>query len=140
MPRHAIPIVPRPTEYVVRLPWPDPGLSPNARLHRMAVASLKRKAKSDAHACALADLGLAGRAELQGASALDVTVTFHRPIQPGPKLDDDNAIGRLKSARDGIAQAIGVNDRLWRVSYRVAEPVRGGCVLVALRVADGGVR
>lgn len=40
----------------------------------------------------------------------------------------------------GIADATGVDDSLWQWAFRVAEPVRGGCVLVALRVADGGVR
>jgi hypothetical protein len=98
----------------------------------MAVSKLKAKARHDAHLCAIADLGLAGRAIFRGAAALDVTVIFHPPIQPGPQPDDDNMIARLKAARDGIADAIGVDDGKWRVSYHMAHPVKDGCVLVAL--------
>jgi hypothetical protein len=126
------------TEYVVRLLWPHPGLSPNSRLHRIAFAGVKRLAKANASACALADIGLAGRVELRGASALDVTMTFHPP--DNRKRDDDNLIASMKAARDGIAATIGVDDGKWRVSYRMAEPVEHGCVLVALAAIGLGVK
>ena len=54
------------------------------------------------------------------ATALPVDVTLTR-IAPSSGLDDDNLAGALKSVRDGIADAFGVDDRDPRIVWRCAQ-------------------
>lgn len=52
---------------------------------------------------------------LQGISAQPLVV---RLVRCAPRqLDDDNLAGALKSVRDGVADALGVNDRDERVQW-----------------------
>ncbi len=41
-------------------------------------------------------------------------------------------IGAFKHLRDGIADGLGINDRLFRPEYHFAEPVKGGLITVEM--------
>lgn len=49
------------------------------------------------------------------------------------KPDDDNAQASCKPYRDGIADALGINDANFTTTYSMAEPVKGGAVHVTIR-------
>lgn len=108
---------------IVQLPWPHKDLSPNARIHwrkRSAVVKSSRWV-----ACILAKE--AGAAQME-ADTLSAIITFHPPDKR--RRDRDNMIASLKSACDGIADALGVDDSKWIPTYHVGEPVKGGRVVV----------
>jgi len=90
----------------VTLPYPDKLLNPNKRLHWSKVHKAKAKAKADAYALALE----AGAKDFQ-AKRVSVGLTI---IPPDNRTrDTDNIIASLKSAFDGVAMAIGVDDSKW---------------------------
>lgn len=64
---------------------------------------------------------------------LAVLMTFYPPDRR--RRDDDNAIGSFKSYRDGIADAIKVDDHKWTVTYVMSKETRG-FVVVELQELD----
>jgi crossover junction endodeoxyribonuclease RusA len=118
----------RPRQRVtVRLPWPAPELSPNARsrtFHKKA-----RFAK-----VARADAGWLTKAAkvppVPSEGPIALLVTWHPPTRQ--KIDDDNMVARFKAARDGIADALGVDDNRFQPTYAWGDPVKGGAVVVTL--------
>lgn len=66
-----------------------------------------------------------------------VVVTLTR-VAPRP-LDDDNLRGALKAVRDGIADALGVDDRDERVRWRYRQ-IRGAAKYHAVDVSIAEVR
>lgn len=115
------------------LPWPDGRLSPNARVHwrvKHAVKAPAREAGKYATFEAVAGGMREARAALAGDSPIPVTITFFPPDKR--HRDDDNMIGSFKAHRDGIAEALGVNDRRFRPTYVIAAPEKPGRVEVIL--------
>lgn len=117
------------------LPWPDRRLSPNARLHFRVTAGIKAKARKDA-AYITYDAMPHGLREVRqhfaGEGPINYEVTFFPP--DNRYRDDDNMIAMFKSARDGIADALGVNDRRFKPVYYFEEPCKPGRVEVRLTV------
>lgn len=66
--------------------------------------------------------------DAEGSIAL--TITFVPPDRR--QRDHDNMIASTKALQDGIADALGVNDRRFRASYVFAEPEKPGRVEVAI--------
>lgn len=119
------------------LPFPDRRLSPNARLHFRVTAAIKAKARKDAAyitydamTCGLREV----RQHFAGDGPISCHVTFYPP--DNRHRDDDNMIAMLKSARDGIADAIGVNDRRFKPVYYFAEPCKPGRVEIRLSIIE----
>ena len=109
------------------LPWPDKRLSPNARIHRMQRAKLVKEARSAAYY-----LALEARAKrLSGSDRLALDLTFCPPDKR--RRDWDNVIASLKGAFDGIADACGVDDSRWQVSFRWGDPCKGGAVVCVVK-------
>ncbi|KQM58771.1 hypothetical protein ASE65_10430 [Sphingomonas sp. Leaf16] len=48
------------------------------------------------------------------------------------RRDDDGMIGAFKHGRDGIADALGVDDHSFRPTYEFAEPEKPGRVVVEI--------
>lgn len=117
----------------VALPWPDRTLHPNGRAHWRPLATAKRKARDYARGLTLSLTTPAQRTELAAARAVAVTMRFNPPDLS--RRDDDGMIAAMKAARDGIADAIGVDDHRWRVTYVVEHPVEGGRVVVEIEPA-----
>jgi crossover junction endodeoxyribonuclease RusA len=108
------------------LPWPPRELSPNARVH-WAVKSKAAKSYRTlgSYAALLAD------AKVTWDGVIHAFITFYPPDKR--QRDDDNLIASFKSARDGIADALGVDDKRFRIHPYVSEEVRkGGVVEVVL--------
>jgi crossover junction endodeoxyribonuclease RusA len=114
----------------LELPWPAKELSPNARGHWAKMARFKKGARELAqwttYEAGLVDTSLMHLLP----SPLQITITFCPPDKR--RRDLDNAIASFKSAQDGIADALGIDDSKWAVSYRFGEVVKGGRVVVEL--------
>ena len=110
------------------LPWPPAKLSPNARLHWAQRGRLVKQYRRVCWATALQ----------QGATRMDADcVAVHLTFVPPDRRhrDWDNLVASMKSGLDGLADAIGVDDSRWRLSFEVAEGEIGGMVRVRMEVA-----
>jgi crossover junction endodeoxyribonuclease RusA len=99
---------------VVTLPWPGPALSPNARPGHWG--QRKRAVENYRHAAAvltLEQIDHRRRRLLATGAAIMVDLEFVPP--KNHKYDLDNLFGRMKAGLDGIAQALGVDDCVFRV-------------------------
>lgn len=88
---------------VIDLPWPPSALSPNQRLHWREVAKVKKKYRSDCHMLTLA----ACSRKISGRHSL--MLEFFPP--DGRHRDRDNLLATMKAGIDGVADALGINDR-----------------------------
>lgn len=109
---------------IIRLPWPNPALNPNARTPWFALAEHRKTARIIGRYLAIE----AGAKRHEWPERPAVTITFNPPDKR--RRDLDNCIGCLKGAADGIADAIGRDDSRWRVTYAMGEPVPKGAVVV----------
>lgn len=112
------------------LPWPDRRLSPNARGHWAVTAKVKSAYRAR---CAAVALKAGARALVAGKEALAVHLVFLPPDRRA--RDWDNLLASMKSGLDGLADAMGVDDRHWRLSFEVDRDtvVPHGRVLVTVR-------
>lgn len=111
------------------LPWPPKELSPNARGHWSAKA---KKAKAYRSACYL--LTIQARIKAPAGRAV-LALEFVPPDRRS--RDDDNLVAAFKSGRDGIAEALGVDDRQFVTEFRMsADTYKGGCVRVTIREVE----
>jgi crossover junction endodeoxyribonuclease RusA len=89
---------------VLILPLPNKGLSPNARLHWRRKSRLTVNARKLARLLTLAALNPGGSLPVFRGYAM----AFYYPDRR--KRDDDNSEAGCKAYRDGIADALGVDD------------------------------
>ena len=112
---------------VVTVSGPDPALSPNARVHWAKLRKVKAAAREEAWGVCIDMLGRdkeeAGWWWENAPVGRAVTIkrTFYRPTRR--VADIDNLEASTKSMADGIADALGVNDRIfvWLPSEVVVE-------------------
>lgn len=108
--------------------WPAKELSPNARVHWAQRAAVAKNARAYAQ---LAAMQADWRAGSVPAGKLHLHVTFHPPTKRLP--DDDNMLARFKPYRDGIADALGIDDKRFISHPMVSTEVRkGGQVVVRI--------
>lgn len=119
---------------VITLPWPDKALSPNGRAHWRTVAKAKGQAKHDAYFLTAAANSGKDRINPQHDDVLKVTATFHPKTRNVP--DADNCLASLKASLDGIAAALGIDDRQFRPVPIIADPIKGGKVVVQLTLVE----
>lgn len=100
------------------LPWPSTALSPNARTHWARLAKAKR-AYREACAWTAREQGAARI----NADSLHMTLTFYPPTRR--EFDLDNALARIKSGLDGLADVLGVDDSRWSLTIRKGDTVGG---------------
>ena len=111
---------------VITLPWPSPLLSPNARVHWS-----KKSRAAKAHRKASHVLTKMSGAVIDWEGEAHLWITFYPPDRRA--RDDDNLIASFKSSRDGIADALGIDDKRFRTHPWVSDVVRkGGCVEVVI--------
>lgn len=124
--------------WTIELPFPPRQLSPNARLHW---APKSRKAKQYREQCWALTLNAiqaggwnvyALRKLVEEGHTVHLVIDIFPPDRRG--RDDDNIIASFKSGRDGIADALKIDDKHFRISPEVHrdEPVTGGAVLVTV--------
>ena len=111
------------------LPWPSRDLHPNARGHWSRRAKAAKVARRDAATLALA-AGWRGDA-LPSEGRLHVWIDAYPPDRR--HRDTDGVLSSLKAALDGLADALGVNDRRFVPHpFLHDEPRKGGEVRVRI--------
>ena len=99
----------------INLPWPFKELSPNARVHW---SKRSKAAKAYRNTCFLQVRAMQIRKSLEvgkyldlypGQERLHLWIDFYPPDRR--HRDDDNLIAAFKSGRDGIADALDINDK-----------------------------
>lgn len=117
------------TELVIVIPGTPPSrLSPNGTRNTWERHRLAQEAKGTAYTATLAARWQRGHALLSafpgdGPIAVSVVIGLAKGRR---RLDDDGASGLLKSTQDGIAQALGVNDRRFRLDGIIQERDKAG--------------
>ncbi len=98
---------------MIELPWPHKILWPNGRGHYMAKSRETGKHKGWAQ--------MAARAAKMTApdGRIPVLLKFYPQLR-GPAPDKDNCLASCKAYLDGIAKAMGVDDRLFDPRTEIA--------------------
>jgi len=104
---------------VIKLPYPDKALWPNGRAHWAVKA---REAKKLRTAAAWATKAASIKI---GDSPIPVHIVVH-PKAYGPVPDRDNVVAAFKHIGDGIADALGINDRHFAAPTVEVSPERTG--------------
>ena len=114
---------------LIELGWPAKQLSPNARVHHMVKHRYAKAAKIEA--------GWATKAALPrdfGGDRFDVHIRAYPPVNRN--RDADNLIASLKPHLDGIAGALGVDDRLFNApTLQWADQTQNGKIVIRLEAA-----
>ncbi len=106
------------------LPWPPSILSPNSRAH-WAVKS--KAAASYRTACAWETK--AAKIKIDWDGMVHLWITFYAPDKR--HRDDDNLVAQFKNGRDGVADALGINDKRFRIHpWLSTDVVKNGSVKV----------
>jgi crossover junction endodeoxyribonuclease RusA len=112
----------------VTLPWPSKELSPNARMHWAQKAKF---AKAYRMACFTLCLQVKLiKPDTEGR--LHLWIDFYPPDRRN--RDDDNMIASFKSGRDGIADALEIDDKRFVCHPFVSDQIGG---MVKVRVTAG---
>lgn len=111
-------------------PWPPVVLSPNARVHW---SKRSRAAKAYRHECWALTLAAGMHLVALPAGPIRLQLDFFPPDRA--RRDDDNAIASFKAARDGIADALKVDDSRFVTSHRFRVEPRA-CVVVTILTGD----
>jgi crossover junction endodeoxyribonuclease RusA len=109
----------------ILLPFPDRRLSPNARMNHFALHKVKQEARQVGYFAA----------QESGLRFQDVDLQAFIKINPPDNRarDDDNILASLKSYRDGIFEALGINDKVVRLStHAMGKVKRRGLVTIWL--------
>jgi hypothetical protein len=92
---------------------------------------VKKQARADAFTLTTVTIPLsAKRAIAAQEGRIEIDVRFYPP--DARHRDDDNAIASFKAARDGIADALGVDDRRFRPTYYFMDPAKPGKIEVVI--------
>lgn len=113
----------------IDLPWPSPKLSPNARGHWAIVHRAKATARMQAKVITMAAM-MAAQWQPPSDGTIPLTITFCPPNKRD--RDMDNALASLKAALDGVADALGVDDKRFVLTLQWGEPCKHGRVMVTL--------
>ena len=89
---------------MIELMWPDKRLNPNARVHRMELARVKKTARHAAWGMTMATKGVVPTDK--------VRMTFYAP--DSRHRDADNMLASMKGALDGVFDALDVDDKTVR--------------------------
>ena len=111
-------------ELQVKLPWPPKELSPNARVHWATRSRVARKYRQICHIITR-QAGI----KIEWDGQIHAWIDFYPPDRR--HRDDDNLVSSFKPGRDGMADALGINDKRIRIHPRIMNEV-GGHVIVTL--------
>ena len=124
-----------PSALVLRLPWPPATLSPNGRVHWAEKARAAKKYRALCGWTASAEIARVGRPPIPSGARVLVDLTFYAPTLG--RYDLDNALARMKSGLDGLADALWVDDSRFRISFQKSPPeTKGGFVHVEVRIEE----
>lgn len=115
----------------VTLPFPPKELNPNNKPHWAVLARVKKKYRELCWVLALKS-GLTPEA-IQGWERASVHLDFYAPDRR--HRDDDNMLAAMKAGIDGIADALGMDDNKFKVTFDVSDDI-GGMVKVTVTKRD----
>lgn len=120
----------------VTLPWPDKKLSPNARTHWRSAARVKAEASDGAYWLTRQAMGAQfgpATTKISHDGASDIILDQVACPPNKAQRDRDNLDSSLKAARDGMAKALGVNDRFFRpTGIQWGEVRRNGEIVITI--------
>jgi hypothetical protein len=121
--------------WTIRLPWPAKSLWPNGRAHWGAKANATKKARADGMIAAVGAKVPRGR---QCRYRLHIEARPKKlPQGGGAAPDTDNIVSACKAYRDGIADAMGVDDALFDVAPPViGERVHNGQIIITVEAME----
>lgn len=122
----------RPREFTVTLPWPASELMQNRHdgRHWTYAASARADARREGYLMTLSAINTSGF-DVRKDSRYRVTMMFHPPDRK--RRDVSNMHAAMKSALDGIAAAMGVDDSLFiEHTQRAGYVVEGGRVTITV--------
>lgn len=100
------------TRYPIVIPaTPSPILSPNARGHWGPKARAASRFRETARLATLGAISADTRAELADLPSIGYTVSVSWEKRRTGMRDEDNVLASCKAALDGVAEAIGIDDR-----------------------------
>ena len=108
----------------VTLPWPPKELRPKARIHWSKKARAAKKYLADCYYLAKQDLF-----PVEWEGPIKLKITFSPP--DARHRDMDNMAASIKSGLDGLAMALGVNDKRFSLQLEIA-PINQGRVVVEI--------
>jgi len=114
------------------LPWPPPPLSPPPRVHS---SKPPQAAAPYRYACYMLAIQAGAKTGIPWDGDIHLWIDFYPPDRR--QRDDDNMIAAFKSGRDGIAQALGVDDKRFRIHPYVKSEI-GGMIKVRLSPGPDG--
>ena len=118
--------------FTVSLPWPDPKLSPNARLHFRKKSAHIHAARSVGF-CMARDNEVFQNGRINWTGPLETKLIFQPPNKR--RRDVDNLLASCKAYLDGIFEALGVDDsRVKRTVLEMGDPVLFGMITVEIRM------
>lgn len=113
----------------ITLPWPDRALHPNSRVHWAQKAKATKAARHVAFVAARA-IGWTNES-VPSEGRLSLWIDFYPPDRR--RRDDDGLLASMKAARDGIADALGIDDSRFVSHHMLRDEVRrGGEVVVTI--------
>lgn len=117
---------------MISLPFPSKPLWPNGRTKNVQwKASLTANHKLWARVATQGAIN-AGRLTWNGVDQIQLRYTV-QPNLSGPAPDRDNCVAAMKAYQDGIAQALGANDRFFATpKITIGERSKGGNVIVEI--------
>lgn len=111
---------------MIVLPWPPKELSPNARTHWAKRSKIAKNYRAACHVLCKQ----AGVTMPEGKALL--VLEFVPPDRR--KRDDDNCLAAFKAGRDGLADALGIDDHRFVTQISISdETTKGGAVRVQIR-------
>jgi crossover junction endodeoxyribonuclease RusA len=113
---------------VITLPFPPANLNPNKRLHWAQLAKAKKVYRA---ACYILTKQSGAKVDWDGD--IHAWIDFYPPDRRA--RDDDNIISAFKSGRDGMADALGINDKRIRIHPYFKTDI-GGMVKIRLTKGD----
>lgn len=120
-----------PASILLEIGWPAKALNPNSREHFMTKHRFAKASKDSAYWATKAAIGRA-KIEHDGERRVQFIVTAYPPDNRA--RDDDNLIASMKSHRDGIAKALGIDDQYFDQRLQWAEPIRLGKLVIEVRL------
>lgn len=118
---------------MIVLPWPDKRLTPNAkrRTHWRSYQPAIKADRQTGYVLTVMAIPLARKRALVGlVGKIPMTIRFVPP--DARHRDDDGMIGAFKHMRDGIADALGIDDRRFAPTYEFTAAEKPGRVEVIL--------
>jgi crossover junction endodeoxyribonuclease RusA len=116
------------TSILIELGWPAKALNPNNSVHYMKLARFKQASMATAYWTTKEVIGPSKYPH--SGERIPFVITAYPPDKRS--RDDDNLIASMKSARDGIAKALGVDDKYFDQRLQWGEPCKPGKVVVAI--------